>query len=585
MRRRHLFTRLLALAFAFILLAPSLAAAQDASPVATPENGASPVASPVGSGQHFVSKTRDEVRAETEAEFPIKPAQNTEGSLVEGVTGDLQSLNPFLAEEQTSVTITGYIFDTLIASDPKTGQPIPGGLTDYYEIAPDGVTYTFHLSKQAKWQDGVDFTAADVDYSFGVINDPASTSTYTGIFQQTVKSWRVIDDDTFQVISNGVQVQFLYSAGAVPIVAKHIWAGVAPADFATDPGSTGADPSRVVGTGAFKFKEWQQGQQVVLERNDEYYAKKPDIKEFVLRIFPDSESQFNAFLKGEIDTTSVLPSQMSALAGHNEIATAVYDDRGFYYYEFNLNSAHGTKFADARVRQAFMYAIDRDSIVNDILDGYAVVANGSQPNISYAYAPDKITTVYTYDPDKAKALLAEAGWTDSNGDGTVDKDGVEMKFDFLYPAGFPELDTLFAYLQEALSAVGINATPKPLEPSALIEAITTNPDWDMAFLGFGWDASFIQEAMFACNQYHVGFNDMKYCNPELDKLYTQIDSELDQAKRIPLMIQASNIVNDEQPVGILYYPKTIVAWSTRVHNLFPGAWGGPGVNYLWVDAS
>ena len=125
------------------------------------------------------------MRAETEAEFPIEPAQNTEGSLVEGVTGDLQSLNPFLAEEQTSVTITGYIFDTLIASDPKTGQPIPGGLTDYYEIAPDGVTYTFHLSKQAKWQDGVDFTAADVDYSFGVINDPASTSTYTGIFQQT----------------------------------------------------------------------------------------------------------------------------------------------------------------------------------------------------------------------------------------------------------------------------------------------------------------------------------------------------------------------------------------------------------------
>ena len=171
-----------------------------------------------------------------------------------------------------------------------------------------------------------------------------------------MKSWRVIDDDTFQVISNGVQVQFLYSAGAVPIVAKHIWAGVAPADFATDPGSTGADPSRVVGTGAFKFKEWQQGQQVVLERNDEYYAKKPDIKEFVLRIFPDSESQFNAFLKGEIDTTSVLPSQMSALAGHNEIATAVYDDRGFFYYEFNLNPDHGTKFADARVRQAFMYA-------------------------------------------------------------------------------------------------------------------------------------------------------------------------------------------------------------------------------------
>jgi peptide/nickel transport system substrate-binding protein len=585
MRRRHLYHRLLTLAFAFILIAPSLAAAQDASPAATPESGASPEASPVGSGQHFVSKTRDEVRAETEAEFALEPAQNTEGTLVDGVTGDLQSLNPFLAEEQTSLAVTGLIFDTLVGGDPKTGQPVPGGLSDYYEIDADGVTYTFHLSKAAKWQDGVDFTAADVDYSFNVINDPATTSTYTGTFQQVVKSWKVIDDDTIQVVSNGVQVAFLYNFFSVPIVAKHIWENVAHADFATDPGSTGSDASRVVGTGPFKFKEWKQGEQIVLDRNDDYYAKKPDIKEYILRIFPDTESQFNAFLKGEIDTSGIEPAKLPALASHSEIATAVYDDRGFTYYEFNLNPDHGTKFVDARVRQAFMYALDRDSIVNDILDGYGEVSKGPQPTISYAYQPDKITTNYTYDPDKAKALLANAGWTDTNGDGTVDKDGVEMKFDFLYPAGSAETDSVMAYVQEALKAVGIDATPKPLEFSALIEATTTNPDWDIALYGFGWDASFIQETMFACNQYQVGFNDMKYCNPELDKLFTQMDSELDQAKRIPLMIQAANIVNDEQPVGILFYAKVIAAWNKRVHNQFPGPWGGPGILYTWVDAS
>jgi peptide/nickel transport system substrate-binding protein len=231
-----------------------------------------------------------------------------------------------------------------------------------------------------------------------------------------------------------------------------------------------------------------------------------------------------------------------------------------------------------------MYALDRDSIVNDILDGYATVANGPQPSISYAYKPDQITTVYTYDPDKAKALLAEAGWTDTNGDGVVDKDGVEMKFDFLYPAGSADTDSLMAYVQEALKAVGIDATPKPLEFSALIEATTTDPNWDIALYGFGWDATFIQEAMFACDQYHVGFNDMKYCNPKLDELFKQMDVELDPAKRVPYMIAAANIVNDEQPIGILYYVKTISAWNTRVHNLFPGPWGGPGASYVWVDA-
>jgi len=586
MRHRRVFlSRLLSLAFALALLAPSIATAQEASPVASPESGASPVASPVGSGLHFVSKTREEVQAETEAEFALEPAKNTEGTLIDGVTSDLQSLNPFLAEEATSSAVTGLIFDQLVGGDPKTGQPVPGGLADYYEIDPDGVTYTFHLSTKAKWQDGVDFTSADVIYSFDVINDPATTSAYTGSFQNFVKSWKAIDDDTVQIVSNGVNVGFLYAFFSVPIIAKHIWENVAHKDFATDPGSTGGDPSRVVGTGAFKFKEWKQGEQVVLDRNDDYYAKKPDIKEYILRIFPDSESEFNAFLKGEIDSSGIETSQMPSLASHSEIATAVYDDRGFTYYEFNLNPDHGTLFADIGVRQAFMYALDRDSIVNDIFGGYAVVANGPQPTISYAYAPDKITTVYKYDPDKAKALLAAAGWTDTNGNGTVDKDGVEMKFDFLYPAGSADTDTLMSYVQEALKAVGIDATPKPLEFSALIEATTTNPDWDIALYGFGWDASFIQEAMFACNQYHTGFNDMKYCNPALDTLFTESDSELDQAKRVDLMTQAANIVNDEQPIGIIFYQKTIAAWNKRVHNQFPGPWGGPGILYTWVDAS
>lgn len=95
-----------------------------------------------------------------------------------------------------------------------------------------------------------------------------------------------------------------------------------------------------------------------------------------------------------------------------------------------------------RVRQALLYALDRDSIVNDILLGYAEVAQGTQPVVSYAYAPDDIATKYTYDPEKAKSLLAEAGWTDSDGDGILDKDGEALSFEFLYPAGSPTSDQM-----------------------------------------------------------------------------------------------------------------------------------------------
>ncbi|HKG24240.1 MAG TPA: ABC transporter substrate-binding protein, partial [Thermomicrobiales bacterium] len=258
------------------------------------------------------------------------------------------------------------------------------------------------------------------------------------------------------------------------------------------------------------------------------------------------------------------------------------------YYEFNLNQDVTTLFVDPKVRQAFMWALDRESIVNDVLLGYGEVANGTQPKISPGYAPDEMSTTYGYDPEMAKSLLAEAGWTDTNGNGIVDKDGQEMSFEFLYAAGVATNDSIVAYLQDAWKAIGIEIQPNALEFSALIEATTTNLDWRMALYGFSWDATFIQDVMFGTDQYQVGFNDMKYSNPHLDETFAQTKREFDPEKRRALLVEAANIVNEEQPVGILYFAKTIDAWSTRVHNINPGAWTSPlqSQTYVgaWVDA-
>jgi peptide/nickel transport system substrate-binding protein len=374
-------------------------------------------------------------------------------------------------------------------------------------------------------------------------------------------------------------------------VPKHIWESIPKDQWATDPGSTGQDPSRVVGTGPFKFEAWTQGQEIRLVRNDDYYdpAGKPNVKELIYRIFPDSEAQFNAFLNGEIDYIERLePEQFETVNNTDGVKAEAYDDRGFTYYEFNLNTDVTTLFVDPKVRQAFLWALDRESIVNDIRLGFGEVANGTQPKISPGYAPEEITTTYSYDPERAKALLAEAGWTDSNGDGTVDKDGQEMSFEFLYAAGSSTNDSIAAYLQDAWKAVGIGIQPKALEFSALIEGTTTNLDWRMALYNFSWDATFIQDAMFGTNQYQVGFNDMKYTNPQLDEIFAQTKREFDPEKRRALLIEAANIVNEEQPIGILYFTRSIDAWTTRAHNIHPGAWTSPlaTLSYVgtWVDA-
>ncbi|MDQ3228038.1 MAG: ABC transporter substrate-binding protein, partial [Chloroflexota bacterium] len=237
---------------------------------------------------------------------------------------------------------------------------------------------------------------------------------------------------------------------------------------------------------------------------------------------------------------------------------------------------------DPRVRQALLYALDRESIVRDIELGYAEVAQGTQPIVSYAYAPDLITTTYDFDPERATALLAEAGWTDTDGDGIVDKDGEALSFEFLYPAGSPTSDQLMAYIQDAWSEIGVVATPRSLEFPALIEATTTTPTFEIALYGFSWDASFIQDAMFGCEQYQVGFNDMKYCNPELDEINAEAKRTFDEDARRELLIQASNIVNDEQPIAVLHFSQAHAAYNDAIQNYFPSTWGND-LTRIWIQ--
>ncbi len=562
--------RVLALLLVLSAVAPLAAAAQDATP------------SPDGV---IRSKTRQEFQAELQAAFADtdEPAQNTDGVYVTGVTSDLQSVNPFLVESSPSLDVVTLIYEGLFGSDPRTGEPAPGGLSDYWEISPDRLTYTFHLNKEARWHDGVDVTADDVAFSLEALADPATASAYTGAFNDAVAGWQVIDPDTIQITAKEPRFSFLYDIQGLFIVPKHIWESVPHDQWATDPGSTGQDPARIVGTGPYKFNRWVQGQEISLIRNEDYYDIKPNFKEYLIRIYPDAEAQFNAFLNGDIDTIGLEPEQVETVEATEGLSWQSWPERGFTYYEFNLDPSVPL-FQDKRVRQAFMWALDRESIVNDIFRGFGEVANGTQPSISPGYAPDRITTKYTYNPEKAKALLAEAGWTDTNGNGVVDKDGQEMSFELLYAAGSPTNDTLVAYLQDAWRQVGIDAQPRAMDFPALIEATTSNAEWRMALYGFSWDATFIQDVMFGCDQVPpVGFNDMKYCNPELDAINDQIKREFDAEKRRELLIQAADIVNEDQPVGILTFSVGIGAYNDRVHNYHGSAWGNQSFVGLWIE--
>ena len=146
----------------------------------------------------------------------------------------------------------------------------------------------------------------------------------------------------------------------------------------------------------------------------------------------------------------------------------------------------------------------------------------------------------------------------------------------------PTSDQIAAYIQDAWSSIGVNGTPRSLEFPALIEATTTNPTFDVAMYGFSWDASFIQDAMFGCDQYQVGFNDMKYCNPELDEINDEAKRTFDEAARRSLLIKASNIVNDEQPVAVLHFSQATAAFNDALQHYAPSTWG-VDLNQVWIQ--
>jgi peptide/nickel transport system substrate-binding protein len=538
-------------------------------------------ATPATSTVPIMSQTREEVQAEIAEELGYTEAATPGGTFIDANTGDIQTIHPLLADDEGSLAVVSLLYDGLVGGDVRTGGPAPTGLADYWEIASDRVTYTFHLNTAARWHDGVDITAEDVQFSFDALANPEVGSAYTQSFLDAVASWRVIDEDTFEVVAKEPLYTFLHNV-ANWIIPKHIWENVPVADWRTDPGATGQDPARVVGSGAWKFQEWRQGESVTLVRNDDYYQKVPYLDTYVIRIWPDQTAITNALLNGEVDAAELEPSDVETVKATEGLEVATYPTGNFSFYMTNLDPEKTELFRDQRVRQALFYALDRESIVTDILLGNAEVAHGTQPVISYAYAPERITTKYAYDPEKARALLAEAGWTDTDGDGILDKDGQGFSFELIYSSGSPTIDQVVAYMQDAWRAIGVEMTPAALEFAALVDILTGDHGFDVALLGFGWDTTYIQDAMFGCDQYEGGFNLVKYCNEQVDQLNAQAEREFDEATRRELLIEATNLVNEELPVAVMHFSKANIGYSDRLQNFMPGP-GGVDMAYVWIQ--
>ncbi len=553
------------------------ASAQDATPDASP----AAIALPGG----FKSMTREEYRAKLAEVYPFTAEeQPAGGTLILGSTSssNLTTVNPFFADNFPTQDIDLLMFESLwgIFPDPTlnaelslAGQLWVPGVADYFEIAEDGKTYTFYLNQNANFHDGTPVTAQDLVMVANAQADENSGSSYSSQFLQTIESWTAVDDKTFQWVTTEVFPQIVTFPNVfLPILPSSIWGDVPFDQWQTDPGSTGTDPSRVIGSGPFKFVEINEGEgTTTLARFDEYWDTKAAADTVIFQVWPDDTAVTEALRAGDLDLLMdpVNPADVESLEGEESLTVALYPSYSFGFFGYNLDPEKTPLFQDAQVRQALIYAIDRQAIVDGIYLGYAEVANGTQPTLSEAYAPDQVSPVYNYDVDKANELLDAAGWVVGS-DGTREKDGTKLSFEIMYGASTTN-DQISSAVQDYWKAVGVAAQPTSVDfDTVLLPAITETFDYDLVLLAFDWASpSGDQSAMFATNSYGTGFNFMKYSNPAYDEANTAASAALDPEVRFDRLVEASNIVNEDAPVIILLFRDGRTAYSNRMVNFTP----------------
>ncbi len=488
------------------------------------------------------------------------PAFSTEPAYgdiyIEASIGDASVLNPILATDSASGAINGYVYNGLVKYDKDI--VLTGELAESWDVSDDGLVLTFHLCRGVKWHDGVPFTAGDVEFTYKKLIDPDVMTPYASDFK-LVKKFEVLDDYTVRITYGKLFSPALESWG-MGIVPKHIYEG-SPFNM-EHPANR-----KPVGTGKYKFIEWKTDEQIVLEANPDYFEGKPYLDRIIYRIIPDKAVQFMELSKGGIDSMGLTPDQFEKETNTPEFLEAYnkfrYSSFGYTYLGYNLSCY---LFKEKKVRQALSHAVNKKEIIDGILLGLGNICTGPFPEQSWAYNPN--VRRYEYNPGKAKMLLEECGWVDSDNDGILDKNGKPFKFTIMTNHGNKERELSASIIQSNLKKVGIKVSIRIIEWSAFLEEYIHPKKFEAVIIGWSlsrdpdcysiWHSSQIKERQY---------NFVSYNNPEVDSLLVEGRETFDREKRKIIYHKIHAILAEDQPYTFLYVGDALPAISSRIHGI------------------
>ncbi len=532
------------------------------------------------------SITRTEYLADLRRHFSLVPPANRGGHALMAISGDPGSLHPMLGSDFNTGLVQGALFNALVQPSLIDGSWVPD-LAEFWETSPDSTTVVFHLSPQATWHDGQPVTAHDCVFTLDSVLDEGSLSPIRSDVVRVVEAYRAIDDHTFELTAQQpVATLFDKSVGGLAIVPKHVWESIPLDEWGTAPGATGVDPSQVVGSGPFRLGEWALGEHVTIVRNDDYWIPElvPALDAFSWRVLPEDSAASQALIAGDIDISGILPWQVATFqALHPTLSLYTHDELGWLNYTLNGDPGRSPLFVDSRVRRAMLHALDRDLLIETMLDGRATRADGIYPPPSPVYAPERVSTIYHHDPDLARSLLDDPGWLAPNPAGVRERDGVDFRAELLYVQASELSRQIATYLQQAWREVGLDIQPRAVAWPELQECQFSG---DFALMLNGWGGfKDDQGVLYRCDAVPPdGLNFQRICNPEFDRLHDASVFELDPARRRELLIEQGNIVNDEAHLGLLFFRTSTYATQPRVRNFVPSPYTATWpLAWIWLD--
>ncbi|MBA3943873.1 MAG: ABC transporter substrate-binding protein [Herpetosiphonaceae bacterium] len=458
------------------------------------------------------------------------PAAAGGNTLTYGLGFDVDdTLDPQVTNYDSTIRVTMNICEPLVW-EPEPGKYQPA-LADSWDISPDAKTYTFHLKKGVKFTDGTDFNADAVKFTFDRVMDPATKAGQSHDQLGPYDHTEIVDPYTVKVVMKQGYAPLLSNLnGYLGIVSPSAVKKMGLADFARHP----------VGTGPFMFKEWVPKDHITLVKNPDYkwgssmfkHTGPAYLDQIIFKVIPEDSVRTGTLKSGETQYIDQIdPLELQALKADPKFSVIQKGQPGSGW-TLLLNQTSKGAMSDPQVRLAMEYAIDKEGVNKAVFQGLNQVAASAlmKPTLGYDAATEKM---YTYDPEKAKQILDQAGWKVGS-DGIREKGGQKLAIDFPIISR-PNDKAMAESIQASLRDVGIDFKVNPLERAAARDLIKQNK-YDASFMWFSYGDPDVMRTLFASANADA-FNRAKYKVPEVDKMLDDAAATTDTAKRTQLYAQ------------------------------------------------